>query len=60
MLGSCTKLIAIYCGPFEILNRIGHVAYMLSFIGTIKIHNVFHVSLLETGMILRMEIYFKM
>ena len=26
-LGSCAKLAPQYCGPFEILSRIGHVAY---------------------------------
>ena len=26
-LGSCVKLAPRYCGPFEILSRIGHVSY---------------------------------
>ena len=26
-LGSCAKLVPRYCAPFEILSRIGHVAY---------------------------------
>ena len=42
-LGSCAKLAAIFCGPFEILERIGPVALPAS----MTIHNVFHVSLLK-------------
>ena len=33
-----------YCGPFEILAKIGLVAYQLALPPTIKVHNVFHVS----------------
>jgi hypothetical protein len=29
-LGSYTNLVAIFCGPFEILDRIGTVAYILA------------------------------
>ena len=29
-LGNCSKLATCYCGPFEILERIGPVAYMIS------------------------------
>jgi hypothetical protein len=46
-LGSFPKLAVRYCGPFEILERIGHVAYMLAFPASMHIHNVFHVSLLK-------------
>ena len=46
-LGNCSKLAVRYCGPFEILERIGHVAYMLAFPTSLIIHNVFHVSLLK-------------
>jgi hypothetical protein len=30
-LGSYSKLVARYCGSFDILGRINHVAYMLAF-----------------------------
>jgi hypothetical protein len=46
-LGSCTKLVAKFCGPFEILGRIGQVAYMLAFPSSMNVHNVFHVYLLK-------------
>ena len=46
-LGNCSKLAARYCGLFEILERIGHVAYMLALPTSMPIHNVFHVSLLK-------------
>lgn len=46
-LGNCSKLAAIYCGPFEILARIGPVAYELYLPACIKVHNVFHVSLFK-------------
>jgi hypothetical protein len=46
-LGKCSKLAARYCGPFEILQRIGPVAYMIFFPASFCVHNVFHVSLLK-------------
>jgi hypothetical protein len=46
-LGSCTKLSARLCDPFEILDIIGSVAYMLALPISMNVHNVFHVSLLE-------------
>ena len=46
-LGSCAKLAARFCGPFEILERIGPIAYMLALPESMNVHNVFHVSLLK-------------
>jgi hypothetical protein len=46
-LGNCSKLVACFCGLFQILERIGHLAYMLSLPTSMTIHNVFHVSLLK-------------
>jgi hypothetical protein len=46
-LGNCSNLEARYCGLFEILERIGPLAYMLAFPASMSIHNVFHVSLLK-------------
>jgi hypothetical protein len=41
------KLAVRYCGPFEILEKIGPVAYMLSFPTSMRVQNVFYVSLLK-------------
>ena len=46
-LGSCAKLSPRYCGHFELLERIGPVAYRLAFTASNRDHNVFHVSLLK-------------
>jgi hypothetical protein len=46
-LGSCTKMAARFCGPFEILDRIGPFAYMFALHTSMNVHNVFHVSLLN-------------
>lgn len=42
------KLVSRYIGPFEILERIGKVAYCLDLpLQLDHIHNVFHVSMLR-------------
>jgi hypothetical protein len=46
-LGNFSKMVAHYCGPFEILESIGLVAYMFSLTTSLSIHNVFHVYLLK-------------
>jgi hypothetical protein len=46
-LESFPKLEARYCGPFEILEKIGLVAYMLALLASMRVHNVLHVSLLK-------------
>jgi hypothetical protein len=46
-LGNCSKLVVRYCGSFEILERIGPVAYMIALPASISVHNVFHVSFLN-------------
>jgi hypothetical protein len=46
-LGSCAKLAAKFGGPFEILDRIGLVAYMLALSASMNVHNVFHVYFLQ-------------
>ena len=46
-LGKCKKLALGYCRPFEILAKVGSVAYQLALPPSIKVHNVFHVSILK-------------
>lgn len=41
------KLAPRFCGPFQILERVGPVAYHLALLSHIWVHNVFHVSLLK-------------
>ena len=43
----CTKLAPRYYEPFEILERIGPVAYRLALSPAVKFHDVFHVSLFK-------------
>ena len=47
-LGKYKKLAYRYCGPYEILRRIGEQSYELALPPTLHVHNVFHVSLLKT------------
>jgi hypothetical protein len=46
-LGSCTNLTTRFFVPFEILYKIGTVAYILSLPASMNVHNAFHVSLLK-------------
>ena len=46
-LGRFGKLAPRFCGPFEILAKEGLVAYELALPVHIKVHNVFHASLLN-------------
>jgi hypothetical protein len=46
-MGTCAKLAPLYCGPFEAMERVGPIAYRLSFPPTIRAHDMFHVSLLK-------------
>lgn len=40
-LKSCVMLAPRYCGPFEVLDRIGHVSYRIAFLAHMKAHNDF-------------------
>jgi hypothetical protein len=46
-LGNCSKLESIFCGPFEILERIGLVANILALPTSMTVHDVFHVLFLN-------------
>ena len=46
-LGKFKKLSARYCGPYVITKKISDQAYVLLLPPHIKVHNVFHVSLLK-------------
>jgi hypothetical protein len=46
-LGNYTKLATRFCGLFEIMDIIEPMAYMFALHASMKVHNVFHVSLLK-------------
>jgi hypothetical protein len=46
-MGDCAKLASWYCEPFEVLDRVGPIAYRLALPPIVKAYNVFHVSLLK-------------
>ena len=46
-LGNCPKLAIRYCGPFKILKKIWLIAFILTLLASMRVHNVFHVSLLK-------------
>jgi len=46
--GNYAKLAPRLCDPFQILERVGPVAYQLALPSHIQVNNVFHVSLLNT------------
>ena len=46
-LGNYKKLAYRYCGPFEILQRIGEQSCRLALPSHLHVHNVFHVNLLK-------------
>ena len=46
-IGICTNILLRYCGPFEVLDRIGPIAYRIAFPANTIDHNVFHVFFLK-------------
>ena len=46
-MGKCRKLSFRYCGPFEVLRRMGEQSYKLTLPPQLHVHDVFDVSLLK-------------
>ena len=46
-MGACSNMAPQYFGPFEILDKVGPVAYRLALPPTMKEHNVFYISLIK-------------
>ena len=46
-MGRCSNLAPRFSGPFEILAKKGPVAYELALPKHVRVHNVFHASLLK-------------
>ena len=46
-LRNCSKLAARYCGPFEILERIGPIAYMIALPTSmsVQMYSMYHYSI---------------
>jgi hypothetical protein len=51
-LGSCPKLEARYCGPFEMLEKIGLVSYMTTLHTSMRVHNVLKKYVLDPNHII--------
>ena len=51
--GNHKRLMRRYKGPFKVLRRVGKVAYKLEFPTKFKVHPVFHVSMLNRFMKIR-------
>ena len=47
-LRGCAKLSPTYCGPFEVLERIGPVSYRLALPASTRAHHVFHMYMILT------------
>ena len=46
-LQRCARLAPRYYEPFQVLEHIGLVSYVLALPPNIKIHNIYHISLLK-------------
>ena len=44
-MGKCRKLSFRYCGPFEVLRRMGEQSYKLALPPQLHMHDVFHVKI---------------